>query len=171
MSEFAGLAFGVEIIYVSGNVTLSGTVTRKLTIVADGSVSFNGNLTLTGATFSPHSAPSLGIVANGPINIPAGVTRVDAYLFSNDIIDTCTEGQTDTSNCYNLLNINGFVMGQDIAFRRTGPFNGSAQNGQATAPGEIVTLIPQLYFNPPRFFDTSVDDRLLEGQGERQPLF
>jgi hypothetical protein len=176
LSSFAALPGGIETVFITGDAQLSGTVTRKLTIIVSGTVTINGPISITPVTFGdPHEVPSLGIASFGPININSGVIRVDAYLFSNNVINTCTEAVTVSPlpavTCSNTLSVNGFLMARNILFQRKGPFNGSAQNGQATAPGEIVTLIPQLYLNPPRFFDSSVDDRLLEGQGERQPLF
>jgi hypothetical protein len=64
------------------------------------------------------------------------------------------------------LVVNGFFMAHDILFNRLGRPN---TNGNQLA--EQVILNPQLYLNPPMFFDAAADAVLLHGQGEQQPLF
>jgi hypothetical protein len=151
--------------YNGGNLTIHGVVSGKVTVVArSGKVRVSGPITLSGATYAPHDVPSLGVIASGNIEIPAAVTRVDAYLFSNAVIDTCVEANGACATP--TLVVNGFLMGKTLALHRLGPFNA---NG--TPAGELVTLNPQIYLNPPKLFDASVDNTLLEGQGESQPLF
>jgi hypothetical protein len=157
--------------YVDGNADYHGTVSNKLTIVSTaGNVNITGaGIQLNGATDTgdAHTEPSVGIIAANNINISRSVLQVDAYMFADGAIDTCVEGVSSTTACStNQLLINGFLMANDINFHRLGVFN---TNGAPVT--ELVRLNPQLYLNPPKFFDASVDDILLEGQGEKQPLF
>lgn len=151
--------------YNGAALTIHGTVNNKMTIVArSGKVIVSGAIAIDTANHAARDVPSLGVIASGNIEVRAAVTRVDAYLFSNSVIDTCTEA---TIACATpQLLINGFIMAKDISFHRLGQLN---TNG--TPISELVVLNPQIYLNPPRLFDASVDDVLLEGQGERQPLF
>jgi hypothetical protein len=150
----------------AGPVTLSGTVNRNITVVVrSGNVRISGPITLDTSATAASALPSLGIIAQGAIEIPAAVTRVDAYMFaSTGVINTCVEANNSCATP--TLVVNGFMMGRDILFNRLGPFN---TNGAQV--GERVNLNPNIYLNPPRFFGADADDVLLEGQGERQPLF
>lgn len=142
-----------------------GTISNKLTLVAKAVIIDGTGLKLTTAVSpNPRTAPSLGLIASGDISIAAGVTQVDAYLFSNESIITCMEANNSCATP--ILQINGFVMAKTMTLNRLGPAN---TNGAQTA--ELITLIPQIYLNPPKLFDASVDDILLQGQGEKQPLF
>ncbi len=171
--DVSGLS-GVYYFDGPGDLNVSGTVGASVTIVKTspiGVVRVNGNITRNNSfSYAAHGVPSLGIITDGNIVIAAGVKQVDAYLFANGEIDTCEEGQSAVpatrKQCSNTLAVNGFLMSNKISFRRLGPANVS---GVQTA--EKVTLSPQIYLNPPKFFDSSVDGGFLEGQGEKQPLF
>jgi hypothetical protein len=155
--------------YTGGGILhLHGTVGQKLTIVDEsGTIQITGNITLTNVPTAPKDTPSLGIISKGDIDINKAATLVDAYLFTDSTIDTCTEGQSSTTACDTpQLVINGFLMANKISFRRIGAFN---TNG--TSITEQVNLNPEIYLNPPMFFDASVDNVTLQGQGEQQPLF
>jgi hypothetical protein len=153
--------------YITGNayITASSVVSNKMTIVAmGGSVYIRGTIALTNVAKTPSTAPSVGIIAADNINIAAPVTRVDAYMSADGTIDTCQSG---TGSCLSNLTVNGFLMGNNILFNRLGPANG---NGSPVA--EKVALNPQIYLNPPVFFDTAHTESIpLIGQGEGQPLF
>jgi hypothetical protein len=153
---------------LAGTIHLSGTVTRKITIVMlnGGTVDINGNIQITGATSLAQTTPSLGVISDGNIVIDSNVSRVDAYLFSNGSIDTCAQSAQIPNPCTTDLLVNGFLMAHSIAFDRRGP-----QDATGTPVAEQIVLNPQIYLNPPTFFDSSVDDVLLQGQGEDQPLF
>jgi hypothetical protein len=153
--------------FASGPVSLHGAVNRKITIVSLGAdVTIDGNIVLSNAAFASRAVPSLGIITNSNILIKAAATRVDAYMFSNGAIDTCQEGAASTSACNSTLTVNGFVMAKTLSLHRLGPANSIGRQ-----LGEQINMNPQIYLNPPRLFDASVDDLLIEGQGERQPLF
>ncbi|HUD11751.1 MAG TPA: hypothetical protein VMS08_05040 [Candidatus Saccharimonadia bacterium] len=151
-----------------GTLKLSGTVSKKMTIVAlgGGTVEIDGNIQLGGSATLAADAPSLGILSSGDIDIDNTVTRVDAYMFADGSIDTCIQGVVNPSACGSTLLVNGFLMAHDIAFQRLGP------NGTIGAQiGEDIVMDPQIYLNPPIFFDGSVDNTPIEGEGEQQPLF
>ncbi len=154
-----------------GNPVSAGppAVARKpVTIVAlSGDVRIDGNITLNNTVFPARSVPSLGIISAGSILINPNVNRVDAYLFSNETIYTCAGGGIPcTAAASAQLVVNGFLMAKDIEFGRLGAFNTSGR-----PVTELIILTPQIYLNPPKFFDASVDDLTLEGQGERPPLY
>jgi hypothetical protein len=171
---------GASAYYFNGGILqLSGVVHRKLTIVVTaGSVEITNPITIdptaTTTSLDPTAAPSLGVIADQDIAIDSGVTRVDAYLFADGVINTCALTTPPAANLTTpcgvptpVLTVNGFLMGSNILFSRLGPA-GSA--GVQTA--ETIALNPQIYLNPPQFFDeASVDQSTLQGQGERQPLF
>ena len=156
--------------YFDGNeLQISGTVNQLLTIVATGGdVRFAGNTILEPTiNYSAHSVPSLGVIAAGNILVDPSVTKVDAYLFANGTINTC-DSPVVVVGCSvpNVLTVRGFLMANNIIFGRLGDFN---TNGAVNS--EIVVLNPQIYLNPPKYFDGSVDETLLLGQGERAPRF
>ncbi len=160
-----------------GELDISGTISNKITLVVPSArVVVNGTLaidnTVNGgncSTVSSCTIPSLGVIAGGNIDILSSVTQVDAYLFADGTINTCGLAASPDSPCgvtSPVLDVNGFLMAQNILFSRLGP--GSA--GQQVA--EQITLNPELYLNPPQFFDEASDNgSSLEGQGERPPLF
>jgi hypothetical protein len=152
----------------SGTLTLTGpaTVNRKITIVSLGNVVISGDISLGGGSNTGNAQPSLGIISAGSINIDSGVTRIDAYLFADGAIDTCAQFAQVPNPCTANLLVNGFLMGQSIAFHRIGPTN---TNGAPIA--EQIILNPQIYLNPPMFFDATVDNTTIENDGEQQPLF
>lgn len=111
------------VIYFPGNVTISGgtgIVSRKLTIYATGNITINSNIRLAGGTSVREDQPSLGLIAGGDINIAGAATQVDAYMFSNGVINTC---YTAVATCNNTLNVRGFLMSKTLQLRRLGPLN------------------------------------------------
>jgi uncharacterized repeat protein (TIGR01451 family) len=156
------------------SLLIFGTVTSKITVVnltASAPVIIFGNIkTCTGSAcsngtglYNSASLPSLGIISNGDIDINAAASVVDAFLDADGTINTCTEAN---STCDNPLYVDGFLMGHQINLQREGP-----PNSTGNPVAESVELNPVIYLNPPEFFDTSVDNQLLTGQGEKQPLF
>jgi len=133
-------------------------------------VEIDGNILLNTTTaYDPHKVPSLGIISSSDILIDPAATQVDAYLFSSHgTIVTCNAAP---AGCANNLRVNGFLMAKNLLFGRIGP-NPPVGASAVSAPiVEQIVLNPQIYLNPPKYFDASVDDILLEGQGERAPLF
>ncbi len=143
-----------------------------LTIVAlkpGAVVEIDGDIKLNDTKYDAHKVPSLGIISGGDILIDPAATQVDAYLFSsNGLIATCNAAP---ASCASNLRVNGFLMAKTLLFGRTG-INPPAGAASLSSPiVEQIVLNPQIYLNPPKYFDASVDDILLEGQGERPPLF
>ena len=156
------------IVYVAGNATINAsTITQKTTLFATGTVTINGNITLGGPNEVGSSQPSLGIIAAGNIEISNTVATVDAYLFSDSTIDTCYQFAAPANHhgCLSSLAVNGFLMAKTLAFHRLAP-----ANSFGTVPGETVTLIPQLYLNPPILFEGGIGESLLQDTGELPPL-
>jgi hypothetical protein len=158
-----------------GDIHLTGgIISHRVTIfhAGGGNVYIDGNIQIDGANHAlnpndpDNSIPSLGIISSNGILISNAVTRVDAYMFADGAIDTCTPQGVLGNACNSTLVVNGFVMSQSLALHRLGP---AGSNGQQV--GERINMTPQIYINPPKLFDASVDDILLQGQGERQPLF
>jgi len=162
------------IYYANGPIAVSsnpGGIHNNITIVMEsGDLSIDGDITLGPAMSGPRSAPSFGIITNGPaqsVFIEPAARIVEAYIFSDGTVDTCaTPALFAPPGCGNKLTINGFLMAKNINLKRTGP---DGTTGAQT--GEQIQLTPQLYLNPPYFFDTGVDAYHLNGLGERQPLF
>lgn len=154
--------------YIHGNAYLyaSKPITNKMTIVDEGgNVFITSDLALTSNVVAADKVPSVGIIAQNDIDIDAAVTRVDAYMFADGLIDTCEPGSGSCSG--STLQINGFVMADNIIYSRLGPLNAT---GSPVA--ESIALNPQIYLNPPTFFDSqNVDIPQLLGEGERPPLF
>lgn len=167
-----------DVVYVTGgNVFVHGVVSRKLTIynpnaasqvIFDNNVQINSSVTTTAA-----NVPSLGIITKGNVQFRPAVTVVDAYVFAtggSGNIDTCavSGGLPGVyASCRNTLNMHGFLMAPRISLNRLGPLT---PTGTATV-GEDITLTPQLYLNPPRFFDNAGIQNLTQSQGERPPLY
>ena len=151
-----------------GKLSIYGNVARKMTIVAlnGGTIDISQNIQITAGPTVAAATPSLGLIADGGISIDSNVSRVDAYMFSDAGIDTCAQFAQVPSPCTTNLLVNGFLMASGIAFHRVGP-----KNATGSPVAEDVVLNPQIYLNPPMFFDSSVDGDVLQGLGENQPLF
>ena len=107
------------VIYINGDVTISGgTVSRKLTIFSTGTITISGNIALANSTAARNMQPSLGLIATNGINITGAAKQVDAYMFSNGTINTCSAGP-----CNNTLGVRGFLMAKTLSLRRQGPPN------------------------------------------------
>ncbi len=113
------LAISKDVIYFPGSVTITGgTVGRRLTIYSGGTVTIAGDIKLGSNPELRANQPSLGIIAANGINILGAATQVDAYMFSDGDINTCSAG-----NCANTLNVRGFLMAKSLLLHRWGPLN------------------------------------------------
>ncbi len=169
--NISALAAGVYL--VNGNVTISGTVNNKVTIFVSSGTATLGNITYSAGTNLGKDQPSLGIIAAGAVYIPNTTTEVDAYVFSNNFINTCylpgvNPSATYDARCANTLTVKGFLMAQTVNFYRYGVQGSAPLGGPITA--EIVNLTPQIYINPPTLFEGGIDQSLLNDIGERPPL-
>lgn len=152
----------------SGPIVISGTISRKLTIYnpyPSRPIVFNSDVALSAAGTAAKSQPSLAILTKGDVSILPSARNVDAYIFSDGNINTC-DVPAPFAACNNLLTIHGFLMAKSLSLHRLGvqsPLN-------STPLGENIILNPQIYINPPRFFDNAGGLNLTQSQGERPPL-
>ncbi len=146
---------------------------NRLTIVIEGDLTISGDIKLNGGKFAADAQPSLGIIVTGNIYIKGNVTRVDAFLFAGGEIDTCSDlvyssgSPIYTPACANELKVNGFLMANTLGFHRLGDRTGR-QSGPV--PAETITMIPQLYLNPPILFGNLATTNLTQDQGELPPV-
>jgi hypothetical protein len=153
------------VLRLNGDVSIHGDVSSKLTIVTTGKVTIDGDIIVNGGKGDRAHIPSLGIIAGSGIDILGRVNRVDAYLFTNGLIDTCHEQQLVL--CSKKLTVNGFLMGKSVKLNRTG----IADNPFSISPvGEQINMTGQLYVNPPSLFDLPGSFNFLQLLGERPPL-
>jgi hypothetical protein len=159
--------------YIQGDIRLQATaMTHPTTLIASGKVSIEGNITDAGGS-NRSDAPSLAILSGGEVDIQCQCgtdPTVNAFIISDDTIDTCFTpggGIPVPPQCDNVLHMNGFIMGKYLRLDRLGDLGGTG-----SVPGELISMNPVLYLNPPPFLDASVDSGgALQGQGERSPLF
>jgi hypothetical protein len=113
--------------YVAGDLDISGDYTQNfpLTLVVTGKVSISGDITVNAGTTDRGTAPAVGIIAGGPIQIQDAARNVRAMLFSNTAIDTCYTAPPGfpwpPGHCDNTLTVKGFLMAPDILLHRLGP--------------------------------------------------
>ena len=111
---------GYEYYYCSGNVTIRGNIELRNASITD-----------------PYDIPQVIIIADGNIKINENVTRIDAWLVSNGVVDTCadyTDDQLSSGVCTNKLEINGPITAQQVKFKRTG--GADAYDGSLTQSAE-----------------------------------
>jgi hypothetical protein len=155
---------GPATIDCGGSCTINN---RTTLVVLSGDLTIKSPIKIINGSRPKAAIPSLGVIASGDINIVGSVKRIDAFLFSSaGTIDTCVEATVVACGGAPLV-VSGFLMSQHMLLHRTGD---STINGPTL--GEEVILNPILYLSPPALFDAaSIDDIVLEGQGERSPLF
>lgn len=144
-SNIGSLASGTYKIS-SGTITASTIGAGKsIIIIADGTVTIQGNITYNGGPFNSISQlPQVVIIAKN-INIAGGVNQVDSWLLTrgaNNSINTCSDkAVTDPLNssvCNVKLSVNGPVVTSKLYLRRTASAN---PNDSA----EVFNLRPDAY--------------------------
>lgn len=116
---------GTRVYYRNGPITIRETARDELVV---------------NQPSDPGAISQVIIIANGDINIEQGVQRLDAWLVSlGGTVNTCSDGPVNlsTSNCSNLLTINGLVMADRLVLRRTAGANNTAQLNN---PAERINL-------------------------------
>jgi hypothetical protein len=130
---------------------------QRLTIIVDGNVQINNNISYDTTYGNRFGIPSFALIATGNIYVAEGVTRLDGLYVSNKTFSTCSNGSTlfnpalTKDTCKNQLTINGALVAHEVYFRRT---NGNV--GDAN-PAEKLSFLPELYLSPPPSTSTLVD--------------
>lgn len=125
-----------------------------VTVVVDGDVTINQNITYSYTANNVSEIPVFIIVANGDINIASNVTNLSGLYMArggSGKINTCSNGpaKLSTDQCREQLTINGIFAANDIEFRRTyGGVSGLNSNGEFE-PAEVFGSTDELYLARP----------------------
>ena len=109
----SGDTAGNGVIFVEGDLTISGTYSSNLTIVATGNITIANNLRSNGAVMGAAGNRQLGLFAGGDIKIgtPSGSFNIDVESFvladGGKIIAECSD--PDPSLCANTKGILNFT--------------------------------------------------------------
>lgn len=118
---------------------------KTIVIVTTGNVTINQNIRyFSGNMNSLDDIPRLVIVA-GNININKKVTNIDAWLVSNNLLDTCADADDSrltSKDCDKQLTVNGPVATKEIDLRRTA---GSGTDKASGDPAETFQVNPSDY--------------------------
>ena len=143
---------------VNGFATIpAGAGRQRLTIIVDGNVQINNNISYDTNYGNRSGIPSFALIATGNIYVAEGVTRLDGLYVSNKTFSTCSINNNlrlpalTKDTCKNQLTINGALVANEVYFRRT---NGNV--GDPT-PAEKLSFLPELYLSPPPSTSTLVD--------------
>ena len=143
---------------VNGFATIpAGAGRQRLTIIVDGNVQINNNISYDTNYGNRSGIPSFALIATGNIYVAEGVTRLDGLYVSNKTFSTCSNNNNlrlpvlTKDTCKNQLTINGALVANEVYFRRT---NGNV--GDPT-PAEKLSFLPELYLSPPPSTSTLVD--------------
>ncbi len=134
----AGANLGDQVVDVSqlpdgsvnhyNNVTLttSAPITRNTRIIADGKVTINSNLKYDQTPVgSIASLPRLIVASQGDITINNAAQEIDGVYQTHGVLYTCTATPVNAASCPTQLTVNGAVIANHVAFRRTGGAVGS----------------------------------------------
>ena len=150
----SGLASGVYNIGSNLELTESANIGNRIVLKnPDATVRITGNITYSeGPHSSSASLPQLIIIAKDII-VEEGVSRVDAWLISdNGYVSTCgavngtnwSEGLKE-SVCNNRLTVNGPIISDKLYLRRTFGESGDQPGSNPGTPAEIINLRPDAY--------------------------
>lgn len=154
------------ILKFSGPGTVQGVSRVPVTVVSDstltiirtpGGTDFGTN---TGYQADKSNLPVVGVIAQN-INITQDVAKITAQLYAVNKIDTCSD--TNAVNCKKSLELRGFAMAREFAFKRsTNKTNGLQQS-------ELFGFNAAFYLNPPPGFGSPAGT--VKYLGERAPLY
>lgn len=148
--DLGGLTFATGSpvqVRTAGNLTITGGGIgrgQSVVIVATGTVTITGNITYTNDTLnSVNDIPQVVIVANN-ISIQDSVSRVDAWLVTDDTINTCSNitGNLTSEKCSTALEVNGPVVTNRLLLNRTA---GSGTDDESNNPAERFNLRPDAF--------------------------
>ena len=135
----------------------AGVNRQRLTIIVDGNVQINNNISYDTNYGNRSGIPSFALIATGNIYVAEGVNQLDGLYVSNRTFSTCSNGSTlfnpalTKDTCKNQLTINGALVANEVYFRRT-----KGNVGDPT-PAEQLSFLPELYLSPPPSTSTLVD--------------
>ena len=126
-----------------GNATINKG--RTIVIVTTGNITINQNIRYSSSSMDDiNDIPRLVLVAEN-ININKKVTNIDAWLVSNNNIDTCADADDSrltSKDCDDHLTVNGPVSTKEIDLRRTA---GSGTDKDSGDPAETFQVNPSDY--------------------------
>lgn len=131
----------------AGDLTITGGGIgrgQSVVIVATGTVTITGNITYTEDTLNRiNDIPQVVIVADA-INIQDNVSRIDAWLVSENTINTCANfsGNLTSEKCNTKLEVNGPVVTDRLLLNRTA---GSGSGDESDDPAEQFNLRPDAF--------------------------
>jgi hypothetical protein len=126
----------------AGNLTITGGNLprgRSVVILATGTVTISGDITYTDDVLgNVRDIPQVVIVADS-INIRDNVSRIDAWLVAENVINTCQNfsGNLTSEKCNTRLEVNGPVVTNRLLLNRTA---GSGSGGESGDPAERFNL-------------------------------
>ena len=180
---------------VSGDLSINTpqqlSAGEKITLIVDGDVTINGNITYDPSynVSNPSDIPSLVIVARGDINIGSNVTELDGLYMArpvdpttasfDGVIDTCHNAPS-TGRLYNdpatsipeecdqQLIVRGMFIANDIEFRRThGGIDGTYEPQE---PAEYFDFNSELYLAQPLLISTFEPDLEIQSVRDLPPV-
>lgn len=138
---------GPLLVHTAGDLTITGGAIQKgrsVVILATGTVTLTGNVTYTSESLNkPADIPQVVIVANN-IMVNDSVSRIDAWLLSTGVINTCANvvGDLTSGKCGSLLEVNGPVVTNRLLLNRTA---GSGTGAASGDPAERFNLRPDAF--------------------------
>lgn len=95
------------------------------TILINGNFEINRNIILDSGSLALGDIPFVVFIVAGNISVADNVSRIDGVYISNGVINTCDDGQPPSGglvadgSCDGHLEVNGSLIANEIAFRRT----------------------------------------------------
>ncbi len=135
------------VVRTGGNMTITNSnipPTHSVIIYSTGTVTIDGDINYANGPFSNiRDIPQVVIIAQN-ILIKDTVAHIDAWLVSNDTIDTCYNlaGNPTSNKCNILLEVNGPVITKRLFLRRTAGSDTGPQSGE---PAERFNLRPDAF--------------------------
>lgn len=144
--------------YCSGATLSDYTISTEISIVDndDSQILCANNVTIEsdikigdGEIYNNYKLPQVYIIANGDISIYDDVSRVDAWLISSGIINTCSNVDNDSlsaDTCKKPLTLNAPLVADKVEFRRT--------YGADYHSGSLATAAEEIDFSPSAIIDS-----------------
>lgn len=133
-------------LHYGGNLTISRSTIPKaaqLLIVVDGDVTITDDITYDSPYGSLNDIPSFALLVRGNITINSNVRQLDGAYITRGNLATCEiPGSLTADICNNQLVVNGFVMADTVALRRTA----GADATEASDPAERFFYGSELFF-------------------------